>query len=236
MAMETAQGLKRRPERVDEPWSRPIRHVVWDWNGTLFDDTLLCMEIINGLLGTRGGRTVGLAQYREVFGFPVKDYYIRLGFDFRKESWERVSREFIDAYEARRHECRLREGAREALAACAAAGVGQSILSAYRRHTLEEIVEHFGLGRFFEHLAGLDNHYADGKLETGRALVSRLRTPTEEVLFVGDTEHDWEVAAALGMRCVLLAGGHHSERRLKACGVPVVHSLSRIPCLLSPRN
>lgn len=230
--METTEGLTELSGRPTQTGDRRVRHVIWDWNGTLFDDTWLCMDIINALLRARGGRVMELERYREVFGFPVRDYYTRLGFDFERESWELVSREFIDVYERRRHECALRTGARDVLTACAARGVGQSILSAYRQETLEEIVGYFGLHGFFEHLRGLDNHYADGKLGTGRRLLASLDVPAEHVLFVGDTEHDWEVAAALGTRCVLLTGGHYSERRLRACGVPVVHDLSAIPSVL----
>jgi len=26
------------------------RHIIWDWNGTLLDDTWLCVEVLNQLL------------------------------------------------------------------------------------------------------------------------------------------------------------------------------------------
>ncbi|MBD3317044.1 MAG: HAD hydrolase-like protein [Chitinivibrionales bacterium] len=228
MAMEKTQGLKGRDGAIRRHENGPIRYVVWDWNGTLFDDASLCMDIINGLLRKHGGRELKMEQYREVFGFPVRDYYVRLGFDFEKDSWERLSKEFIGKYEARRYECLLRDGALEALTACKKAGMAQSILSAYNHRTLEGIVDHFGLRNFFEYLSGLENHYADSKLANGKRLLSLLRIPPDRVLFVGDTEHDWEVSNALGTRCVLLTGGHHSERKLRACGVPVVHSLQEI--------
>jgi len=40
--------------------------------------------------------------------------------------------------------------------------------------------------------------------------------------------HDYEVAQAMGTDCVLVAGGHHSRRRLEATGAPVVDRLDQI--------
>jgi phosphoglycolate phosphatase len=205
-----------------------IRYLLWDWNGTLFDDTRLCMSIVNSLLEKRKRSIIDIDTYREVFGFPVKDYYVRLGFDFGAEAWEDVAAEFIVAYESRRHECGLREKSREVLSACGRLGVRQMILSAYAQPTLEEIVRLHGLESHFMRLCGLDNHYADGKIGIGRRLIRELDADPGQVLMVGDTTHDWEVANAMGIRSILVAGGHHSESRLSACGVPVVSCLSEV--------
>ena len=44
-------------------------------------------------------------------------------------------------------------------------------------------------------------------------------------VLIGDTDHDWETAKALGCRCVLTAGGHQSRQALEALGVPVLDDL-----------
>ncbi len=41
-------------------------------------------------------------------------------------------------------------------------------------------------------------------------------THPEDVLLVGDTNHDHDVAQSLGIGCVLITGGHQSEPRLTA--------------------
>ena len=49
-------------------------YVVWDWNGTLFDDVALCIQVMNGMLEKRGlPRLAGPEQYRQVFTFPVEE-------------------------------------------------------------------------------------------------------------------------------------------------------------------
>jgi phosphoglycolate phosphatase len=193
----------------------PYRHVIWDWNGTLLDDLDLCIDVMNGLLQRRGLPLLDRARYHAVFDFPVRAYYERLGFNFRRDSFEQLSVEFITGYEARRAESRLQPGAREVLAALQRAGVTQSVLSAYRGETLHEIVGHFGLTTFFIRLTGLENIYAHSKTELGRAWVAELGIPGNDILMIGDTLHDLEVARELGVHCVLVAAGHHPADRLR---------------------
>lgn len=191
------------------------RHVIWDWNGTLLDDLDLCVELINGILGRNGLPTVDRAGYHAEFNFPVRDYYRRIGLEVEGQGFERLSAEFIGGYEQRRLECGLHDGALEALAAVEAAGLTQSILSAYRQETLQEIVAHFGLTARFIRLNGLSDIYAHGKIELGRRWLRELGLPPADVLLIGDTLHDAEVARELGVDCALVAGGHHPESRLR---------------------
>jgi phosphoglycolate phosphatase len=193
----------------------PYRHVIWDWNGTLLDDLDLCIDVMNGLLQRRDLPLMDRARYHAVFDFPVRAYYERLGFDFRRDSFEELSVEFIAGYETRRRESRLQRGAPEVLAALQRAGVTQSVLSAYREDTLREIVGHFGLTPYFIRLTGLDNIYAHSKTELGRAWVAELGIPGNDILMIGDTLHDLEVAKAIGVDCVLVAAGHHPAERLR---------------------
>jgi phosphoglycolate phosphatase len=109
----------------------------------------------------------------------------------------------------------LQPGAPEVLAALQRAGVTQSVLSAYREDTLREIVGHFGLTPYFIRLTGLDNIYAHSKTELGRAWVAELGIPGNDILMIGDTLHDLEVAEAIGVDCVLVAAGHHPAERLR---------------------
>ncbi|MBN1671238.1 MAG: HAD family hydrolase [Kiritimatiellae bacterium] len=212
------------------------RHVIWDWNGTLFDDAWLCVEIINGMLPRYGRPPVTPEQYEAAFEFPVINYYRKIGFDFSANPFEEVATEFMTAYDRRRRECRLRAHARGALDACAAAGMEQSILSAYPQGALEEVVAAFGLRGLFRQLVGLGDHYAGGKLENGKRLIEGLGLPGGEVVLIGDTVHDFEVAQAMGTHCALIPSGHHTRARLEPCGVPVLDSLADVPALVVNRH
>ena len=57
-------------------------HVLWDFNGTVYDDMEACLRSVNEMLSERGLPVLSAEAYREVFDFPVKDYYAKIGFDF----------------------------------------------------------------------------------------------------------------------------------------------------------
>jgi phosphoglycolate phosphatase len=201
------------------------RHVIWDWNGTLLDDAWLCMEILNGMLARRGLPQTDLARYRETFSFPVVNVYRAMGFDMGGDAFEKMSVEYMDEYQARRHECALQPGAEEALAALRQAGLSQSILSAYRQDMLEAVVKERGLCNYFGHLAGNTNIFAASKADYGKTLLKKIGLEKEEVLLVGDTAHDFEVARELGVGCILVSCGHYSAERLRSLGAPVFADL-----------
>ena len=91
------------------------KHIIWDWNGTLLNDVKLCADIMNNLLKARSLPTITLEKYREIFTFPVKDYYIKAGYDFLNESFEEISVDFIAEYESRKIGCTLYPFAAEIL-------------------------------------------------------------------------------------------------------------------------
>ncbi len=202
------------------------RHLIWDWNGTLLDDLDYSIGVMNTLLERRRLPLLNRTRYHALFDFPVRIYYERLGFDPSLDPFERLSTEFISRYDAGRTQAPLHRDAAQLLATARTTGLGQSILSAYRHETLLEIVAHFGLTAHFDHIAGLNNIHAHSKLALGRALVARLGVPSSEILLIGDTLHDAEVARELGVACALVAAGHHSAARLRTSGAPVFASLA----------
>jgi phosphoglycolate phosphatase len=212
----------------------PYRHVIWDWNGTLLDDLELCVSAMNAMLARRGLPLLDRARYHALFGFPVRAYYERLGLDVSGTQFEVLSAEFIAAYEAGRLGTRLQPHAESVLAAVEAAGLTQSILSAYHQTTLREIVAYFGLAQRFVRLTGLDNIHAHGKVELGRLWLKELGLPRAEVLLIGDTLHDLEVAQDLGVDCILVAHGHHSAERLRAAHTQVYANLRELGAMFAP--
>lgn len=208
--------------------SRRYQHLIWDWNGTLLDDLELCIAAMNGMLAPRGLPALDRSRYLALFDFPVRTYYGRLGFEEALHPFETLSVEFITAYDAKRWDCALQPGVREILTAVTAAGLTQSVLSAYRQDTLREIIRHFGLEPHFVRITGLNDIYAHSKLEAGRAWVEELALPRDSLLLVGDTLHDLDVAEALGIDCVLVAHGHHPLERLRARTPRVVSDLAAL--------
>lgn len=205
-----------------------IKHVVWDWNGTLLDDVDGCVATINTLLRDRGMHEIGRDHYRERFGFPVRNFYIELGFDMEREDFDRVSATFIARYRERSHTMALHGGAQETLASLRARGVRQHVVSAMEERMLHEMLAHHSIAPHLHHVRGLNHVNATSKVELGVALVAELGCNSDEILFIGDTLHDHETANAMGCRCALFVGGHQTATRLERARVDLIESLADV--------
>lgn len=204
----------------------PIRHVIWDWNGTLLDDVDASVAILASLLAERGLPPVSREEYRRRFGFPVQAFYEGVGFDFSQEPFADLSRVFIARYRAAA--LRLFPTAASTLAAVAARGIGQLVVSAMQTELLDAMLVEHGIAAHFSHVRGRDDLSAASKVDLGLAAVRQLDLPPRETLLVGDTLHDHEVAQAIGCPVVLFAHGHQEHDRLAATGAPVVTALPQI--------
>ena len=204
------------------------KQIIWDWNGTLWDDTWLCVEINNHMLERRDLPPITLETYRDKLCFPVTEYYSQIGFKYATDPYPRLAEEFIAEYKQRRFECALQPEARELIHLLHEHRVPQAVLSAYEQKALLEATDWFELTGFFDDIIGLNDIYAAGKVENGKHYMAGLKMAPSEVLFIGDTIHDYEVATAMGAHCALVAGGHNSRRRLKTCGVAVFDSLADV--------
>lgn len=210
------------------------QHIIWDWNGTLLNDVNLCADIMNNLLKTRSLPTITLEKYREIFTFPVKDYYIKAGYDFVNESFEEISVDFISEYESRKAGCTLYPFAAEILQLFRSLKIRQHLLSAYKQNNLEDIIKHYGIEKYFNSVRGLDHIYADGKMELGRQLMKDILSNGKEnkILLIGDTIHDYEVAQGLNTDCILVGNGHQNSEKLKSLNIPVFNNLEELFLLL----
>jgi phosphoglycolate phosphatase len=55
-----------------------------------------------------------------------------------------------------------------------------------------------------------------------------VRMQRAQVLLVGDTIHDFEVAEAVGVDCFLIPSGYSTRKRLESCQTTVLDSLDRL--------
>lgn len=213
-------------ERNRQAW----QYILWDWNGTLLDDVALCLDILHVLCRQRGLPLVAIEEYRDKFTFPIVDYYKSVGFDLEREPFEGPANEWVAQYTSRVwNEAALFDGALDVLETLRRRGIPQAILSAHQHGALVEAVRHFGVAAYVDPILGLGDFYAASKVELGQVWLAHSRLEPGRVLLVGDTLHDYEVAQAMGIQCVLIAQGHQSRHRLEAPGVEVITQITQIP-------
>lgn len=203
------------------------KNVVWDWNGTLLDDVKISVDTINVMLERKHLGKLTVEEYRSIFGFPVKPYYESIGFDFTRDDWEAVSRDFVNIYNDLAKDVELTPGIVPVLEGIKKKGIRQYILSALKEDLLTGMLERFGIREYFGGVCGSNNIYADGKVARGEEMLRMFPIVPGETVMVGDTLHDAEVAEALGFDCRLYAGGHNSAERLAEKGI-VLQRMERL--------
>lgn len=188
--------------------------IIWDWNGTLLNDVQLCVSCMNEVLSKRNIPQLNVERYRDIFTFPVKEYYQKAGFNFQEEDFEIPAMEFIAHYYQRIPEAGLFSCVQDVLTSFRDKGLRQLVLSAMEHQQLINSLKSKGILGFFDKVSGLTDHYAHSKVALGQVLLADEIDQKEEMLLIGDTLHDLEVAKELGVDCVLVASGHQSKKRL----------------------
>ena len=205
-----------------------IAHIIWDWNGTLLDDVDCCVDTLNSLIDERGLARVSRESYVGNFGFPVRPFYEGLGFDFEREDFAQLSVDFIARYRARLQTVALHDSVLSLMATLQPRVQSQRVVSAMEHNLLGEMLHSYGVAPFLASHHGTADLQAGSKVEVGRRALQQMGAKAEEVLLVGDTLHDHELAEALGCACVLFTGGHQSAPRLEVSQRPLVDELAQV--------
>ena len=199
--------------------------IFWDWNGTIVDDAFLFVKIMNSFLREKKLPLIDIKQYKSFFGFPLIQYYKKLGFDFREEPFVDLGFRFIERYKQFRFEAKLFPEIKNLLGWLSNKNCSQFVVSAQEHSLLLSAVDYYNLSNFFIDCRGVDNLLALKKIEIAKSLKEKFIHAGDRVFVVGDTLHDFEVAKALGAVPVLVSYGHCCSARLNRCGLPVVASV-----------
>ncbi|MEE1814320.1 HAD family hydrolase [Streptomyces sp. NPDC004288] len=203
------------------------KHLVWDWNGTLLDDTGAVIGATNAAFAELGLAAITLERYRELYTVPVPKFYERLmGRLPTDEEWIVMDGAFHRHYWQRAESCGLTVGAAELLATRQASGFTQSLLSLAPHAELIPLVRRHGIAERFVRMDGRVDASTDGKSGHMVRHLAALAVPAERVVVIGDAADDAVAAAHVGARAVLYTGGSHSRASLERVGVPVVDSLA----------
>ena len=165
-------------------------------------------------------------QLKEKFCFPVKDYYSLLGFDYSQKSYEDIAIEWTSLYNEFSESSTIMDGVGYVIKALNEQGYIQSIVSACENNLLKMKLSSLGLSEFFEKIEGTRDSNAHSKIQI--ALDWKRHNPDAVAVVIGDTEHDYEVASAIGADCILYSGGFVSEERLQRIGCPVIRDFDEI--------
>jgi len=208
-----------------------VRHIIWDWNGTLLDDTWLTVHAASTVLEAFGKpRDLTIEDWRQVATRPLIDTYVHLlGTEIDEEQWESLAQIWLDAYLSRQPEVGLNPMALSALEDAASMGLTQSIVSLHTESELRAEVGALGIADLFTHICGSRVSWGERRPPKSAEVRSQLQdlgVDPREALMIGDMEDDAREARDAGVRVVLVPTGDTSRERLVASGFPLADSLT----------
>jgi phosphoglycolate phosphatase-like HAD superfamily hydrolase len=204
-----------------------VRHIVWDWNGTLLDDIHAVVSAVNTVCTAFGRDHVDVDQWRAMFGRPLVHCYERLlERRLSEQDWARIDKLYHNAYRELLHTCQLAPGVPDVLRSWGTKGRTQSLLSMWFHDELVSLVTTLGLHSLFARVDGLRSQVGGGsKARHLEAHLAALTLDASDAVLVGDVEDDARAAEQVGADCVLLTTGAMSREVLEKTGYPVVDTV-----------
>ncbi len=208
---------------------KSVKCILWDWNGTLLNDVDVNLKVVNQMLIDRDlPAGVSRTYYRDNFTFPVFNFYVKVGFQFESEDFNQAAADYVRWYTTFLPEAALHKGATDVIAQLNTLGYNQYILSATQRDNLVKQVGFFGLTSPFKDMLGVSDSRGDGKVTMAQNWISQSGYIPDEIVMIGDTDHDCEVANAIGCKCILIANGHQSRHVLERTNAVIVDDISEV--------
>ena len=88
------------------------------------------------------------------------------------------------------------------------------------------VITKINLAQYFDEILGISDIFAKSKIQIGQEYMRNANV--KRAVLIGDTLHDYEVARALGIDCLLIAKGHQSEEYLRTSSVPVLKDITDV--------
>ncbi|MBW9211950.1 MULTISPECIES: HAD family hydrolase [Terrabacteria group] len=205
-----------------------MKIMIWDFNGTIIDDVQLCIDIENQMAKDWNLQVPYITKelYQENFCFPVIHYYQKMGYDLTKVSYEQITHEFQKRFDEGYQTIDLCLGFQERAKEFQRQGYRQVILSATQQNELDKQVKNLKIDGFFDDVIGIQDHLANSKVQRAMDWMQSQQINPKNCTYLGDTDHDYEVAKAIGVENIyLIAQGHQSFSVLEKTGARVLNSL-----------
>ena len=223
--------------------SPSTKTIVYDWNGTLFDDTAIACRCFSIVVEDLGYPPISLDAFRQHFEVPFDRLYRGLGLS--ETDIEKIGNALTgkshDYYEPLADKAPLREGVSDFLAYAKTNGFRQIILSNHMVDPINRQLNRLKITPFITEVlanASREKQFLDGsKSERLQHYLANNGLEPLQTIIVGDSPEETHIAHSLGLISVAVTGGYVTEPRLRAAQPDyLIHSFSDMPALLNNKR
>jgi phosphoglycolate phosphatase-like HAD superfamily hydrolase len=198
-----------------------IKLVAFDWNGTIIADTQAKVKADNAVLKHFKLVPINLTKVQENFQIPIQNYWTNLGFSkafFRKNAVT-IGKIWHKNYEPLENLCRSRSGVKNVLCFLRKYKINTIVFSNHPTEHIEAQLKRLKLNQFFSKIIGRPKHKnalfkRNKELQLNAYLLSK-KMKSVNIITVGDTDEEVQIAKNSGYVSVALTGGYQSMTRLK---------------------
>ena len=210
-----------RPRRFDL--------IAFDWDGTLFDSTLLITRSIQQAVCDVGGSMPSDAQASYVIGMGLMQALAHAAPDVPPEQYPRLGERYRHHYLQSQHDISLFDGVLPLLADLKSRHHWLTVATGKSRRGLDETLRHVELQGVFDGSRTADETAGKPSPQMLFELMREFGVEPERTLMIGDTSHDLQMALNAGCASLGVSYGAHDPAAFAALQpLHVAHSVREL--------
>ena len=199
-----------------------IKHVLFDFDGTVYDTAEGITKSIRWALNKRG-MDAELRELRKFVGPPLAEKFMEV-YGFQEKDALEMVRVFRERYApVGIFESAPFPGIKELLTTLKAAGLVTGVATSKPQNMAEQLIERSGLTDCFDIVVGsFIGPNNDKKWEILTRAMEGLGASRENTVLVGDTKYDVAGAKICGIPCIGVRWGYASPGELEEAGADIL--------------
>jgi phosphoglycolate phosphatase len=203
--------------------------IVFDWDGTLFDSTMLIVRCIQAACRDINVAVPSDEAAAYVIGLGLHDALQHAVPGLPPERYPELGGRYRHHYVASQHELVLFDGTLAMLTALKERGHLLAVATGKGRKGLDDALAHAQLQGMFDSTRTADQTASKPHPLMLLQLMDELRTPPDRTLMIGDTTHDLQLAQNAGTpRVAVSYGAHGTEAFAKHEPLLIAHSTAEL--------
>jgi phosphoglycolate phosphatase len=190
--------------------------IVFDWDGTVMDSTAVIATSIQSACRDLDLPVPSDEDARHVIGMGLVEALRHAVPTAPEAMYEPLADRYRHYFLAQDQTIPLFSGARETIAELHEAGHALAVATGKSRKGLDRVMDSSGLRAYFHASRTADETFSKPHPAMLQELMDELGMQPEQVLMIGDTTHDLQMAINAGVDAVGVTHGAHPEDQLRA--------------------
>jgi len=188
-----------------------IRHIIFDFDGTIADSGEISLQIINELAGKYHYKEFTRAEVRELNNIPIKERLKKVGLPLHKIP--QITVDVLVKYRRLVSSLQAYDGIKEMLNALKREGLYLTIISSNSAENIKEFLRNNSL-EMFDRVVSAQNFF--GKHRSIARYLKESGLSAEEAIYIGDELRDIEACKKIGVKIISVAWGFDSRELLQS--------------------